>query len=335
MAESTWCRAWKDTEHFRHSGLFFWWWEVLGAALFAVVGALLLPEQPSRLEYALYPSIGIVAGFATVFLVVFIWNLFRAPYRQRNKAREFNQEYLDQINKSQKKLVNPILQEKQREHLNKIENLISKWMGSLSIPRISEVMPGTLSSMDNVKNDVHFIYLKEHLPFEELWQNFDDWDSNIQKYLDKCKALRDEIQESWKIDDTQPTNSFANPILRMIDGEKLDFHITYGTGHSLEEVSHQILIVNGTAVVRGVMSPCDKSFEELGHCRCLYLTLGMEYQRLANEFLNQPLIAELRRLSSHLITISPNIQESLRQILEKADYINHSCRDCPIREETT
>jgi len=180
-----------------------------------------------------------------------------------------------------------------------------------------------------VKNDVRFVYLKEHLPFKELWQNFDDWDSNIQEYLDKCKALRDEIRESWKIDGTQATKSFANPILGMIDGEELRFIMAYGTGHPLEEVSDQMLSVNGIEVV------CGKSFEALGYSACPHSTLGMEYQKLANEFLNQPLIAELRQLSSSLITISSNIQESLRQILEKADYINHSCKDCPIREETT
>ncbi len=348
MAESTCRRAWKDTERFRRSTLFFWGCEALGAVLFGVGGALLLPEQPSRLASVLYPGLGTVAGLATVFVVVFIWNLFRAPYRQRNEARELTKEYQDQIkeidqkytneiNKLQKKLVDPILQEKQREHLDEIKNSISNWMESLSIPRISEVWPSTTSGTDNVRNSVRFPYLKEHLPFRELWQNFNDWDSNIEEYLNKCKGLRSDIKESWKIEFTQATPSFADPILKMIDGGKLDFNfrITYDPEFGEEEVSRQTLIENGIEVVHGTLVQYAKIFKELGHYRCLYLTLGKEYQELANEFLNQPLIAEVKQLSSSLITISSNIQESLRQILEKAEYIKHSCKDCPIREQTT
>jgi len=49
---------------------------------------LLLPEESSKLQNALYPGLGVVVGFAAVFLVAFIWNLFWAPYRQRDEARK-------------------------------------------------------------------------------------------------------------------------------------------------------------------------------------------------------------------------------------------------------
>jgi hypothetical protein len=87
MFESVWRRAWEDTDHFRHSGLFFWGCEVIGAALFAVIGGLLLPDNPSKIESALYPSVGIISGFILVFLGAYIWNLLKAPFRQRNEAR--------------------------------------------------------------------------------------------------------------------------------------------------------------------------------------------------------------------------------------------------------
>ncbi len=306
--------------------------------MFGVGGALggfcLTPNNPTSLLLGAFPTVGgamgVILGFVIVFAFIFAYHLFRAPYRQRNDARtdveqlehkidKLNQEHISRMNDMQEKLSDPILLENQKEHSDNIRTLIESWLGSLSVPKISEVEPGTTSPMDKVKHNIRFDYLKEHLPSTKLWQNYTNWDSKMQEYLDKCKKLCTEIQAAWKID----------PILKMIDGEELRFITAYGTGHPLEEVSGQMLSVNGIDVVRG------NSFEALGYSACPHSTLGMEYQKLANKFLNQPLIAELKQLSSSLITISSNIQESLRQILEKADYIKHSCKDCPIREEPT
>lgn len=88
-------RACQDTESFRKSGLSFWAFEVLGAAVFGVVGALLgfwlTPLNSSVFWRNAWPTIGgglgIVAGFIIVFLTIYLWNLFRAPYKQRNEAR--------------------------------------------------------------------------------------------------------------------------------------------------------------------------------------------------------------------------------------------------------
>jgi hypothetical protein len=40
MAESTWHRAWKDTESFRQTTKSFWVVEVVGAAAFGAVGGM-------------------------------------------------------------------------------------------------------------------------------------------------------------------------------------------------------------------------------------------------------------------------------------------------------
>lgn len=86
ITETTWRRALRDSESFRRSGRFFWGCEVLGAAIFAALATyFFLPRDPSRFE-SFYPLWGVVAGFASVYMLIYLWNLFRAPYRQRNEA---------------------------------------------------------------------------------------------------------------------------------------------------------------------------------------------------------------------------------------------------------
>ncbi len=93
--ETCWQRACKDTEHFRKSGWSFWAWEVVGAAVFGVVGTFvgywLTPLNSNPFGQFAYPTIGggigVVVGFVVVFALIFTWNLFRASYKQRDEAR--------------------------------------------------------------------------------------------------------------------------------------------------------------------------------------------------------------------------------------------------------
>ena len=94
--ETCWQRACKDTEHFRKSGWSFWALEVVGAAVFGVVGAFvgywLTPSTSNALWQFAYRTIGggigVVVGFIGVFILIFGWNLYRASYRQRDEARK-------------------------------------------------------------------------------------------------------------------------------------------------------------------------------------------------------------------------------------------------------
>ncbi len=57
-----------------------------------IIGAWRIPENSSKLQQYLYPTlggaVGIIVGAVAVFTLIFIWHLFRAPYRQRDDAIE-------------------------------------------------------------------------------------------------------------------------------------------------------------------------------------------------------------------------------------------------------
>jgi hypothetical protein len=92
---STWQKAWNDTEKFRNeSKIWFWGVEIVGGgALFGVIGSLtgfnLMPINPDSFQQNAYPvvggGLGVVIGFILIFTVIFFWNSFRAPYRQRDE----------------------------------------------------------------------------------------------------------------------------------------------------------------------------------------------------------------------------------------------------------
>lgn len=106
--ESTWRRALTDTDRFRQSARSFWAFEVVGAAIFGILGGylgfLLLPAESDRQSQWSYPAvggaIGVVGGLTFAFTLIFIWNLFRAPYRQRDEARQ-NLEKLEKLREEQ------------------------------------------------------------------------------------------------------------------------------------------------------------------------------------------------------------------------------------------
>lgn len=94
MLEPTWQRVWRDIEGFRQTPKSFWVVEVVGAAAFGAVGGMtgvwLTPTHATTSQQNLYPivgtAIGFIAGFVLTFGLIYVWNLFRAPYQQRNDA---------------------------------------------------------------------------------------------------------------------------------------------------------------------------------------------------------------------------------------------------------
>ena len=95
--ETAWQRACKDTVAFRkESNWWFWGVEVVGTAAFATLGGLIgfscLPANSSAYSQNAYPTvgaaIGAVLGFALAYAGMLGLNLLRAPYRQRDEARQ-------------------------------------------------------------------------------------------------------------------------------------------------------------------------------------------------------------------------------------------------------
>jgi len=88
--ESNWQRASKDTERFRSRRLWFCGVEVIGAGAIAGLTAWILWDRTilRGSEAGLITFGFFVVGFFIIYGIIFLWNLFRAPYRQLKEARD-------------------------------------------------------------------------------------------------------------------------------------------------------------------------------------------------------------------------------------------------------
>ncbi len=107
LDQTAYQRARQDTELFRKSGFSFWALEVVGVAMFGVGGAFigfwLTPSNANPFWQFGLPTIGggvgVITGFVLVFIMIFGWKLFQAPYRQRNEAKVRVVELEDELKK--------------------------------------------------------------------------------------------------------------------------------------------------------------------------------------------------------------------------------------------
>jgi len=88
--ESTWQRASTDTEHFRSKCLWFWGVEVIGAGAIAGLATGIIWQrnilhgwQVGLITFGIF-----VVGLFIIYVIIFLWHLFRAPYRQLHEARD-------------------------------------------------------------------------------------------------------------------------------------------------------------------------------------------------------------------------------------------------------
>jgi len=79
---STWRQGWQATKQAHRGISFFWGIDVMMGAVGGVIGALLVPSQATRLEQALYPSIGTVVGIVIGVLLILLVFAAKAFVRQ-------------------------------------------------------------------------------------------------------------------------------------------------------------------------------------------------------------------------------------------------------------
>lgn len=108
LSEPTWKRALGESEAFRQSSPRWYWGPgLIGPSLFTSLGAWEgvkhLPEVPTDAQSFWIPFAGGVAGLVigvgAAFLLIVLWNLMRAPYRQRNEARHHVAKLEGELNK--------------------------------------------------------------------------------------------------------------------------------------------------------------------------------------------------------------------------------------------
>lgn len=110
-------RALEDTKESFHSIKFFFGVEVVAMVVFALLSTLVMPEDPSRLVSAGYPVIGAAIGLLVSPVIIYLGMLFKAPYKQRNEARQTIKQREQEIKQFTEKRLSVSLQEPRYDYL--------------------------------------------------------------------------------------------------------------------------------------------------------------------------------------------------------------------------
>lgn len=86
--ESTWKRAARDTRRDMLDTVKYQVLAVLIAAIGGLVIAFATPANVTPRTQTIWGIVGALGSAVALVMVIFVWNLFRAPYRQRNEATQ-------------------------------------------------------------------------------------------------------------------------------------------------------------------------------------------------------------------------------------------------------
>ena len=223
-----------------------------------------------------------------------------------------------------------IVEKALQQHLDEIRDLTEQWKVSISTPEIFQVSPDFSDTTWPFGKRRLFGSLRDHLPFPDLWQDYDAYKAKRGEYVDTCKKLAREIRESWEIEGIDAVLGFEKPILRLISGQgkALQYRLLVIEGHDPAELTYQLLLANDTVVLQG-RDTKTRHFASLEHEECKGEILPTEYQRIAELFLRSDIASEAKRLLPDLRVLEDKIHGSLDEVLSRRDYIEYICKLCP------
>lgn len=217
-----------------------------------------------------------------------------------------------------------ILKDALTSHLAEIRRLMEQWRSTVVVPLIYEVPLETVSQTRLFESDALFGSLKEHVPSPTLWRNHAIWHNKLQEFVNGCEQLRKDMEEEagkWGIL-RLVTKSFSTPILKRLHekimGQEPKAH---GFEKSVEHIylerkrvrEFEILFVDGLKTVEANDA----------------LAYRDQYQALSDRIAGSTTAADLINQYNDLKSAGTKIDEYLRQILIRHDYIMYTCKLCP------
>jgi excisionase family DNA binding protein len=229
-----------------------------------------------------------------------------------------------------KQEVDPILLKAKEEHLTEIRDLIERWLEAIpnDPPGVNELGSwsfnrwGLPTGFNSITGEYLFKSVREHLPYEEFWDNYTTWEKLFIEYIHACVDIEQEIRrkgEAWSLK-PELCKDFEEPILSQIFTkqmhmpiDKLRFRI-YGS----KLYTYCIYQDNGQK------SPETEILKAQYPKGC-----ADRYRALSDEILNSKEVDWLVNTQVELGRRQNFIRETLQAVLSRRDYINHSCSLCP------
>jgi hypothetical protein len=267
-------------------------------------------------------------------------------WRLRHDYEEIKQLAPESVENEHKELITPALQKAQDEHLDNIRRELEGWRGRIFILDIAAVELSNYSSIPAsfaAQKDIPlFKALNEHLPppaYGSLWDDYDSWESKYIEYLRGHKGLRQQIVEEAKAKFNLPTRQEANKKLRLevvphvTESFATPFFMAFhykSLGKELElkfdpplpyPISSKGIVLEGLRV----------NNSEVLIAENVTGTYKSKYEAMVKQYLESNSVTNLIAFLSRLRKLTDKINIALDEILERRDYIHHTCRLCPVQ----
>lgn len=223
-----------------------------------------------------------------------------------------------------------LVQEAVGRHMEEVCNLVESWLGILHKDAFG-VAQETLEGCGRLEDDPLFDGLRKHLPFEDLWRDYELWKELLEERLvcaaDLVREMRTRGEEriglpvrSGHSSGARLSPGFARPVLGCLSAE-----LNGGAPQALRcewrgDGQHgrhalAVLAVNGRRVLTVEDSPkrraeCERGYREVvGEC--------------------EPSMSRVRDLCRQVRLVGFRLRRRVQRILRQRDFIHYRCDLCP------
>ncbi len=234
--------------------------------------------------------------------------------------------------------LDPLLQEKRREHLNIIQSQIETRRNRIHALDIASVQTShyylIANPMRDLEEDAHFTLLKQHIPDSTLWEIYEKWKSKYVKYLISHEILREKIIKQGEIEFSLTyfngaPNELSGPCL-VWDFAQPFFEI-FNCQSQRAEI--ELAIDSGESPIYGLEYLFAKSTIKSGSNFVLLAESAEDYikkyQKMVDDFKRKQEVTSLIDLLLQIRKFEKEIRDYLDLNLERGDYIHYYCERCP------
>ena len=222
-----------------------------------------------------------------------------------------------------------LIKESLRDHLAEMRSLLEIWGASLKAPSPPSFDRYPLSAAEQAEQNRLFKGMHGHLPFPELWRNYQTFKLKWDEYITTCEGLHRKVVENAK-------EKWGLSLL-----EKNEQRLGLTPSFSWETIDRIIKVAKGDSKAgtpNYVAAPLSPQAPELEYLMCgerviLYSNQALRYaedhRSIIGGLARSERVADLVKLLAELRDLEKRIHDIVEETLLRRDYILYSCRLCP------
>lgn len=223
-----------------------------------------------------------------------------------------------------------IIKDSLREHLGEVRSLIETWGASVKAPSPPSFDRYPLSAAEQAEQSRLFKSIRAHLPFPELWRNYQSIKLKWNEYIAICEDLHRQVleiaKEKWGLSLLEK-NEFQPGLRASFSSDTLDYAIKAAMGEfQVEMLRYKVGPLNHPQASEVEYLDCNER-------SILYAKDARRYieahRSMVTEWAGSEKVIGLVKLLNQLRDLEIKIHDILEETLLRRDYILYGCSLCP------